>query len=72
MATTISQESVLNALRSVRDPDLHKDIVSLNFVKDLEIRGNDVSFSIELTTPSCPVRDEFRASAESADRKSVV
>jgi ATP-binding protein involved in chromosome partitioning len=71
MATVLSQESVLNALRSVRDPDLHRDIVSLNFIKDLQISGNDVSFTIELTTPSCPVRDEFRASAEAAIRNAV-
>ena len=53
----ITTAGVLNALRVVKDPDLHRDIVALNFVKDVAIEGNAVSFSIELTTPACPVRD---------------
>jgi ATP-binding protein involved in chromosome partitioning len=54
----ISEQSVLDALRAVRDPDLHKDIVALGFVRDLKIEGGEVSFRIVLTTPACPVREQ--------------
>lgn len=53
----VTEQNVLQALRSVEDPDLHADIVSLNFVKDVVIEGGKVSFKIELTTPACPVKD---------------
>ena len=68
---TLTAENVLDALRVVRDPDLHKDIVALNFVKEVKINGNGLSFSIELTTPSCPVRDELKAEAEKAIRSTI-
>ena len=55
----LTTNTVLNALRAVKDPDLHRDIVALDFVKDVRIEGSDVSFTIELTTPACPVRDEL-------------
>src|SRR3989338_3896590 len=67
----LTAENVLEALRIVRDPDLHKDIVALNFVKEIKINGKNVSFSIELTTPSCPVRDELKAEAEKAIRSTI-
>src|SRR5688572_20302573 len=53
----VTQEAVLSALRAVQDPDLHQDIVTLGFVKEVVIRGGDVSFKVELTTPACPVKD---------------
>jgi ATP-binding protein involved in chromosome partitioning len=56
----LTEENVLLALRGVKDPDLHRDIVSLNFVKDLHISQGKVKFTIELTTPACPVRDELK------------
>ena len=62
----ISETSVLDALRSVRDPDLHRDIVALKFVKDLRIEGDRVGFTIELTTPACPVKDQMRDQARAA------
>jgi ATP-binding protein involved in chromosome partitioning len=52
----VEQPAVLEALRVVQDPDLHRDIVSLGFIKDLKISGGQVSFTIELTTPACPVK----------------
>jgi ATP-binding protein involved in chromosome partitioning len=55
---SISQDQILAALRAVRDPDLHKDIVTLGFVKDVKISGGEVDFTIELTTPACPVKAE--------------
>jgi ATP-binding protein involved in chromosome partitioning len=59
----VSEASVLDALRAVRDPDLHKDIVALKFVKDLRIVDDRVAFTIELTTPACPVKDQMRDQA---------
>jgi ATP-binding protein involved in chromosome partitioning len=61
---SLSQESVLAVLRTVQDPDLHKDIVTLGFVKDVKIADGEVDFTIELTTPACPVRDQMKAEAE--------
>ncbi|MBV6503468.1 MAG: Iron-sulfur cluster carrier protein [Fimbriimonadales bacterium] len=58
-----TEEEVLQALRSVNDPDLRKDIVSLGFVKDLSISGDRVQFKIELTTPACPVKDLLQEEA---------
>lgn len=64
--TSIARETVLDALRVVIDPDLHKDIVTLGFVKDVAIEGGRVGVTIELTTPACPVKDELKAQAERA------
>jgi ATP-binding protein involved in chromosome partitioning len=60
------EAAVLEALRVVRDPDLHKDIVSLGFVKNLSVQGDRVAFTIELTTPACPVKDQMRDQARAA------
>jgi ATP-binding protein involved in chromosome partitioning len=60
----LSQESILNSLRQIIDPDLRKDIVSLGFIKDLQIAGGDVSFRIVLTTPACPVKEEMESQAK--------
>ncbi len=57
-------EQVLDVLRTVQDPDLHKDIVTLGFVKDVTIDGGAVRFTVELTTPACPVKDQMKAEAE--------
>ena len=59
----LTKENVLEALRAVHDPDLRKDIVTLGFVRDVQISGSDVRFAIELTTPACPVRDELKTAA---------
>ena len=64
--SSVSEATVLQALTSVTDPDLGRDIVSLGFVKDLVINGGQVSFTIELTTPACPVKDEMRDQAHAA------
>jgi ATP-binding protein involved in chromosome partitioning len=61
---SVTQEQVLAVLRTVQDPDLHKDIVTLGFVKGVRVEGDAVDFTIELTTPACPVRDEMKAEAE--------
>ena len=62
----VTEAAVLDALRAVRDPDLNRDIVSLKFVKNLRIEGGRVAFSIELTTPACPVEDQMRDQARAA------
>jgi len=62
----VEQAPVLEALQVVRDPDLNRDIVSLGFVKDLRIDGGRVAFTIELTTPACPVKDQMRDQARAA------
>ncbi len=62
----ITEERVLDALRAVVDPDLKRDVVSLGFVKDLKIDGGSVSFSLELTTPACPLKAQLKAAAEEA------
>ena len=59
-----SQESVLEALRPIVDPDFGKSIVDLGFVKNLSIDSGRVAFEIELTTPACPVKAEFERSAK--------
>ena len=64
----VNQEQVLDALRVVIDPDLHRDIVSLGFIQELKVHDNRVSFQVQLTTPACPVKDELRQQAEDAVR----
>ncbi|HZT58581.1 MAG TPA: iron-sulfur cluster assembly protein, partial [Pyrinomonadaceae bacterium] len=62
----VTEADVYGALAQVKDPDLHKDIVRLGFVKDLRIEGGDVSFRIVLTTPACPVREQLQDEARAA------
>lgn len=65
---TPSRETILEALRKVQDPELHRDVVSLNMIQDLEINGGGVSLTLVLTTPACPVRKDFQESVEQAVR----
>ncbi len=62
----ISESDVLDALRVVMDPDLHRDIVTLGFVKNVKIELPKVSFQIDLTTPACPVKEQLKQQAEDA------
>ena len=55
---------MLTALTEVIDPDLGADIVSLGFIKGLTIESGKVAFSVELTTPACPVKEQFRSTCE--------
>lgn len=66
MATTITSEAVLAALSKVQEPELRKDLVTLNMIKDIVIKGSEVSFTIMLTTPACPLRDRIQQEAEQA------
>ena len=56
----MTTEKVLEALSNVQEPDLGKDIVTLNMVKDLQIEGNYVAFTVVLTTPACPMKDHIK------------
>jgi ATP-binding protein involved in chromosome partitioning len=53
----MTNEAILKALSNVQEPDLGKDLVTLNMVKDIKIDGNNVSFTVVLTTPACPLKD---------------
>ncbi|MHC4992755.1 MAG: Mrp/NBP35 family ATP-binding protein [Planctomycetota bacterium] len=64
----ISPDEVHEALRTVQDPDLHKDLVTLQMVKATRCEGEDVFVTIELTTPACPMKDKIRADVEQAIR----
>ena len=59
-------EKILDALRNVQEPDLGKDLVTLNMVEDIAIDGNNVSFTLVLTTPACPMKDMMRTACENA------
>ena len=59
-------EDVLKALSNVQEPDLGKDLVTLNMVKDVAINGNEISFTVVLTTPACPLKELIRRDCEKA------
>src|SRR6478609_1809910 len=62
----MTEADILKALSNVQEPDLGKDLVTLNMVKDIAISGNEVSFTIVLTTPACPMKDMMRMASENA------
>lgn len=65
----MNPEEILNALRTVNDPDLKKDLVTLNMIKDLAVDGNTIRFSVVLTTPACPLKEMIRKDCEKAIRQ---
>jgi ATP-binding protein involved in chromosome partitioning len=67
-STAPARDAIIAALSRVNDPELHRDVISLGMIQDLEISGGDVSLKLVLTTPACPVRSEFQASVEDAVR----
>lgn len=62
----MTEAAILKALSNVQEPDLGKDLVTLNMIKDVVIDGNNVSFTIVLTTPACPMKDMMRTASENA------
>ena len=64
----ITEQDVKHALKTIIDPDLHQDIVTLGFVRNIKIEGAKVSLEIALTTPACPIKSEFQSKAESLVR----
>jgi len=63
---SFSKEDILKALSTVEDPDLKKDLVTLNMIQDLQIDGNKVSLKVVLTTPACPLKEMIRKACEEA------
>lgn len=62
----LSEQEVLAALSRVKDPELHRDLVSLGMIKDLKVEGSKVSFTLELTTPACPFNAQMEAETRAA------
>ncbi len=62
----ITEEAVTSALSTVIEPELHRDLVALNMIRHLVIEGNDVTFTIMLTTPACPLKGKMEADARAA------
>ncbi|MCK6457179.1 MAG: Mrp/NBP35 family ATP-binding protein [Phycisphaerae bacterium] len=67
--TSVTRDQVLDALRRVHDPELRKDLVTLNMVKDIAVREGDIRIGIELTTPACPLKDAIRSDVEREVRR---
>ncbi len=62
----VTREAVLAALSKVQEPELHKDLVSLNMIRDLKVEGGKVSFTVMLTTPACPLKSQIEREAREA------
>jgi ATP-binding protein involved in chromosome partitioning len=62
----LTEAAIIDALRSVQEPELGRDIVTLDMVKDVVVTGDDVSLTIELTTPACPLKDEIERNVRAA------
>jgi ATP-binding protein involved in chromosome partitioning len=62
----LTEQSILEALRNVQDPELHRDIVSLGMVKNLSVDHGQVKFTVELTTPACPLRETIERDCKQA------
>ena len=62
----LAERDILDALRHIQDPDLHRDIVSLGFVRNVRVDGDKVAIDVNLTTPACPVKDQLRDQARQA------
>jgi ATP-binding protein involved in chromosome partitioning len=74
---SITKEQVLEALKNVDDPDLKKDLVTLGMIKDLEVSGKNVNFTVVLTTPACPMKDMIHKACVNAvlhfvDKEAIV
>lgn len=68
---SFSDKDILNALSTVEEPDLKNDLVSLNMIRDLKVEGNQVFFTVMLTTPACPLQERIRKDCEKAIHKLV-
>ena len=62
----LNKENVLKALSNVQEPDLKKDLVTLNMIRGVEINGTDISFTVVLTTPACPLKELIKRDCTSA------
>ena len=68
---SITKEQVIDALRHVNDPDLAKDLVTLNMIENVTINGNNIAFTVVLTTPSCPLKDKIESDCVAAVKQYV-
>jgi ATP-binding protein involved in chromosome partitioning len=68
---SISKDDILKALSTVQDPDLRKDLVTLNMVKDVAVSDKEISFTVVLTTPACPLKEMIRQDCEKAIHKAA-
>jgi ATP-binding protein involved in chromosome partitioning len=66
MTNKITQEAILAALSKVQEPELHQDLVTLNMIRNIEIKGDKVSFTVMLTTPACPLRGRIEKETREA------
>ena len=66
MKMQITKEGILNALKRVNDPDLHKDLVTLKMIDNIHVDGKKISFDVILTTPACPLKDKIQEDCENA------
>ena len=65
----MTENDILKALSTVQEPDLKKDLVTLNMVRDIEVKGNDISFTVILTTPACPLKEMIASDCKKAIKK---
>ncbi len=64
--SSVTEKAVMAALSTVIEPELHRDLVSLNMVRNVKIDGNDLSFTIMLTTPACPLKGKMEGDSRAA------
>jgi ATP-binding protein involved in chromosome partitioning len=69
--TNITREAVISALKKVNDPDLNRDLVTLDMIKDIRINDKDIYVIVELTTPACPLKDKIKQDCIDAIKKQV-
>jgi ATP-binding protein involved in chromosome partitioning len=62
----VTEQTVLEALKKVEDPELHRDVVSLGMIQEIKVNGDIVSLTLVLTTPACPVRGKFEQDVKTA------
>jgi ATP-binding protein involved in chromosome partitioning len=62
----VTEQQVIEALSKVDDPELNRDLVSLGMIRDVEVAGGDVSFTVVLTTPACPLKSQIQSDCETA------
>ena len=65
---SLTEAKILEALKVVQDPDLRRDLVALGMIEDVKIDGGNVTFTVALTTPACPVKDDLKRQCEEAVR----
>ena len=69
MSNLLSKESVIEILRTVKDPELNRDLVSLNMIRDVVVENGNVSLSVVLTTPACPLKNQIKNDVKNAIKK---